>query len=89
MKLGVDILLKPAIIVMMKRERVSEMTKKEFMETLWTSTGEMIVMPSGVVKRILSVRCKFGTDLEIMFKNEEISAEKLFDDLDGNLILAE
>jgi len=72
----------------MKRERVSEMTKKEFMETIWSSVGEMLVLPTGV-KRILSVRCKFGTDLGIMFKDEEISAEKLFDDLDGNLILAE
>ena len=65
------------------------MTKKEFMETIWSSVGEMLVLPSGDVKRILSVRCKFGADLGIMFKDEEISAEKLFDDLDGNLILAE
>ncbi len=65
------------------------MTKKEFMETIWSSVGEMLVLPSGGVKRILSVRCKFGADLGIMFKDEEISAEKLFDDLDGNLILAE
>ena len=64
------------------------MTKKEFMETIWSSAGEMLVLPTGV-KRILSVRVKFGTDLGIMFENEEIGAEKLFDDLKGNLIFAE
>ena len=65
------------------------MTKKEFMEIIWSSTGEMIVMPSGVVKRILSIRCKFGNDLAIKFNNEEVSANRLFNDLDGNLIFAE
>ena len=64
------------------------MTKKEFMETIWSSAGEMLVLPTGV-KRILSVRAKFGTDLGIMFENEVISAEKLFNDLNGNLIFAE
>ena len=64
------------------------MTKKEFMETIWSSVGEMLVLPTGV-KRILSVRCKSGADLGIKFKNEEISADKLFDDLNGNLIFAE
>ena len=43
------------------------MTKKEFMEDLWGAEGDFIDTPLGR-GRIENVRCKFGTDLEVMAK---------------------
>ena len=69
------------------------MTKKEFMNTLFSAEGELMVMPGNAVGKIESVRTKLGTDLEVIVQisglDVSFSAEKLFDDLNGNLILAE
>ena len=71
------------------------MTKKEFMNTLWSAEGELMVMPCKSVGKIESVRTMLGTDLEVIVKISGLdgfslfSAEKLFDDLNGDLVLAE
>ena len=71
------------------------MTKKEFMNTLFDAEGELMVMPGNAVGKIESVRTKLGTDLEVIVKISGLdgfslfSAEKLFDDLNGDLVLVE
>jgi hypothetical protein len=53
------------------------MTKKEFMEDLWGAEGDFIDTPLGR-GRIENVRCKFGTDLEVMVKVPDIDGFTLF-----------
>jgi hypothetical protein len=54
-----------------------------------------MVMPCKSVGKIESVRTMLGTDLEVIVKISGLdgfslfSAEKLFDDLNGDLVLAE
>ena len=80
---------------MRNKEIDMNMTKKEFMNTLFDAEGELMVMPCKSVGKIESVRTKLGTDLEVMVKISGLdgfslfSAEKLFDDLNGDLVLAE